>query len=647
MLYPDATIQSQYAASPTITALVEGFNAQIDPRSEVQTFYDRIFNPRTAEGVGLDIWARIVGVERNIYVEDLSENFGFFITGGSPVPDTYTVPSAVQALPGYGWSAGSVCNEVDWLNKKYIQRVMQATLTGTSNTVFSNLSLVTQGSLKYLSFRANDYPHLAEGNNKTYNSLSSQFEQVKFDFFGYGSLAKTAYAVQGNWNIGFALYIDGYTTLEQYTSYLNSTPLEISWELATPIETDISAYISSMPSLSVEPNSTLTFANSNGDDYHIPVPSTITYTAGGESVTDDTVAYAKPIGAVQGNVSVESIGGKTLVWSQLVSNGDFSDGATGWTANSANGTFAASEGVGTLTCTVGGARAGCRVSTGTYNGIALHKLYVKIEYKSSALRDIYFGDGVGTAFFNVAEARIKVTPEAVNTWYIADGITTRQSVDASGNTAFKVFFSYADVGETLQLRNLMCIDLTAMYGEGNEPTAEEFRASFPGDYYAHDTGSLLSAGVTAVEYYRPSSLSQEWQPWDQGVFYEPGNVRRGSYRIDDNAFRKFIFWKALANISTADAYTLNRLLSKLFDNPVIVTETGVMQIRMTTTKPLADWQKAVLVQYGLFGKPAGVGYEFWTIVTPVLGFVRDGENYMPLGQTPFFSGVMNSDFGGN
>ena len=139
---------------------------------------------------------------------------------------------------------------------------------------------------------------------------------------------------------------------------------------------------------------------------------------------------------------------------------------------------------------------------------------------------------------------------------------------------------------------------------------------------------------------------QEWQPWDQGVFFEPGTVKRGSYRIDDNAFRRFIFWKALANISTADCYTLNRLLTKLFDSPVIVTETGVMQIRMTVTKPLEDWQKAVLLQYGLYGKPAGVGYEFWTIETPVIGFVIDGQNYMPLGQAPFFSGVMQREMGG-
>lgn len=37
--------------------------------------------------------------------------------------DEVVIPDAVRNLPGYGWSAGSVCNEVDFENKKYIQRV--------------------------------------------------------------------------------------------------------------------------------------------------------------------------------------------------------------------------------------------------------------------------------------------------------------------------------------------------------------------------------------------------------------------------------------------------------------------------------------------------------------------------------------------
>lgn len=136
--------------------------------------------------------------------------------------------------------------------------------------------------------------------------------------------------------------------------------------------------------------------------------------------------------------------------------------------------------------------------------------------------------------------------------------------------------------------------------------------------------------------------TQEWQPWDQGTFYSPDTVQGGTYKIADEAFRQFIFWKALANISTADCYTMNRLLTKLFGFPAAVTEVGVMQIRITTTTPLEPWQRAVILQYGMFGKAAGVGYEFWNIETPVLGFVADGQNYMPFGQAPFFSGVMQS-----
>lgn len=36
---------------------------------------------------------------------------------------TKSIPAAIRALPGYGWSNGTVCNEVDIKNKQYIQRV--------------------------------------------------------------------------------------------------------------------------------------------------------------------------------------------------------------------------------------------------------------------------------------------------------------------------------------------------------------------------------------------------------------------------------------------------------------------------------------------------------------------------------------------
>ena len=61
------------------------------------------------------------------------------------------------------------------------------------------------------------------------------------------------------------------------------------------------------------------------------------------------------------------------------------------------------------------------------------------------------------------------------------------------------------VGDTLTFKNIMLIDLTQVFGEGNEPsTVEAFKALFPKDYYAYSEGTetLVSAvnGDTYREY---------------------------------------------------------------------------------------------------------------------------------------------------
>lgn len=58
------TIISQYANSPTINQLIESLNGYIDPRANMQAFYDYVWNVDTAKGFGLDVWGKIVGVSR-------------------------------------------------------------------------------------------------------------------------------------------------------------------------------------------------------------------------------------------------------------------------------------------------------------------------------------------------------------------------------------------------------------------------------------------------------------------------------------------------------------------------------------------------------------------------------------------------------
>lgn len=71
------TIQSQYGASPHIIGIIEAAAKQLDPTGDIKTFYDKVFNPLTAEGVGLDIWGRIVGASRYLTVDN-EEFFGFY-----------------------------------------------------------------------------------------------------------------------------------------------------------------------------------------------------------------------------------------------------------------------------------------------------------------------------------------------------------------------------------------------------------------------------------------------------------------------------------------------------------------------------------------------------------------------------------------
>ena len=71
----DATIQSQYAASPHITALVEAFWQALKPDAVIKSIYDNMVNIDTAVGFGLDVWGRIVAIGREYASRDNSNPY--------------------------------------------------------------------------------------------------------------------------------------------------------------------------------------------------------------------------------------------------------------------------------------------------------------------------------------------------------------------------------------------------------------------------------------------------------------------------------------------------------------------------------------------------------------------------------------------
>ena len=80
------TIISQYANSPTMLSMLESWNNALDQTLDYDNFFDFIWNVYTAQGIGLDIWGLIVGVNRNLQVST-GNWFGF--QQGQPGTDVY------------------------------------------------------------------------------------------------------------------------------------------------------------------------------------------------------------------------------------------------------------------------------------------------------------------------------------------------------------------------------------------------------------------------------------------------------------------------------------------------------------------------------------------------------------------------------
>lgn len=74
------TVLSQYADSDRITGLIETFANAVDQTANFDALYDNIWNLDTATGYGLDVWGRIVGINRVLQVAN-TQYFGFAEAG--------------------------------------------------------------------------------------------------------------------------------------------------------------------------------------------------------------------------------------------------------------------------------------------------------------------------------------------------------------------------------------------------------------------------------------------------------------------------------------------------------------------------------------------------------------------------------------
>lgn len=110
-------------------------------------------------------------------------------------------------------------------------------------------------------------------------------------------------------------------------------------------------------------------------------------------------------------------------------------------------------------------------------------------------------------------------------------------------------------------------------------------------------------------------------------------------RLEDDAYRFLVFYKALANVSDSTTETLNRLLTKLLKVRVFVLDKGTMEISVHVLGRLPAEQQAIFKALGLYTRGAGVGFNIHVIDLSVFGFA--GSHLNPFNQAPFGSSTFS------
>lgn len=185
----------------------------------------------------------------------------------------------------------------------------------------------------------------------------------------------------------------------------------------------------------------------------------------------ETASRTAPSGAKY--VSVDKVGGKSIVWSQLWNYGE--------TINENGVTF-----------TYENYFYDVVQNTTAHNGILVYynikannKYYVSFEASSSD--NISLSLSLGPALI----AKLTENNKKYSTI-----VTTYTSMPVPR----VAIYLYSSDGVTCSYRagNIKVIDLTAMFGVGNEPTAEQFERMFPAEFYPYNPGEIISSRTETI-----------------------------------------------------------------------------------------------------------------------------------------------------
>lgn len=195
------------------------------------------------------------------------------ISKGSTPPSTYVayspitkqIPAEVQALEGYGWGVNDTCyNYIDYETKKFVQKVGRVDLGSLSWSYNSQYDFFIAAD------QVEDYKYTTDikGLCGKYNFVEPA--DAASAMANVADKSITFYRNTGTLNKRIYVKDTAYTDPTTFKTAMSGVYLY--YELATPVETDISEYIDNN-FIKVEGGGTLTFTNT----YNQAVPSEVDY----------------------------------------------------------------------------------------------------------------------------------------------------------------------------------------------------------------------------------------------------------------------------------------------------------------------------------------------------------------------------------
>ena len=209
--------------------------------------------------------------------------------------------------------------------------------------------------------------------------------------------------------------------------------------------------------------------------------------------TDSETAYSKDVPSGAKVMDVKLIGGRSVASNQRIQDIKFEQGVsldgTIWYPN-LNAAVTVDDGVATF------------ITTKKWDGVSQyqaitqgHKYFISIIAKSDKANNEILCPYADKSAFG-SENRTRTPNTEWNKYAV---ISTALKTSTNISIGFRAGGESTIIGATNSCKNAQFVDLTQMFGAGNEPTLEQCREIFASESYPYNAGTLTSADVTAVQ----------------------------------------------------------------------------------------------------------------------------------------------------